>query len=72
VGILLDETTAEISGNRIDTNGVALEVHAGTDPTLRGNELCGDNAIMAVTRGAMPLDLSGNELCEGVPLIFGD
>jgi len=52
--------------------GVALGIHADAEPSVSDNELRGDDAIMAVTRGAMPLDLSGNELCEGVPLIFGD
>ncbi len=70
-GILIaDRTTAEITDNVIDTQGVALEVHEGVEPTLSGNELCGDNAIMAVVRGATPLDLSDNKLCEDVPLVF--
>lgn len=72
VGIqLLDRAAPEITGNVIDTDGVALEIHEGVSPTLSSNELCGENAIMAVMRGAMPLDLSGNTLCEA-PLIFGD
>ena len=71
IGIqLIDRTSAEIVGNIIDTDGVALEVHEGVEPTLTGNELCGQNAIMAVLRGATPLDLSGNTLCEDVPLVF--
>ena len=72
VGILLAERAApEIIGNVVDTSGVALEVHEGVKPTLSGNELCGQNAIMAVMRGGMPLNLSGNTLCDA-PLIFGD
>lgn len=72
IGIELRErTSAEISGNVIDTTGVALEVFPEADPVLRDNELCGANAIMAVRRGALPLDLSDNEQCEDVPLIFG-
>lgn len=71
VGIQIrDRTTAEIRDNVIRTDGVALEVHAEADPVLSGNELCGENAIMAVMRGALPLDLTGNELCEGAPLVF--
>ena len=71
IGIqLIDRTSAEIVGNIIDTDGVALEVHEGVEPTLTGNELCGQNAIMAVLRGATPLDLSSNTLCEDVPLVF--
>jgi parallel beta-helix repeat protein len=71
IGIqILERTTAEITGNVIDTQGVALEINTGADPSVSGNELCGDNAIMAVTRDAVPLDLSDNELCEGVPLVF--
>ena len=72
VGIqLLERAAPEIIGNVIDTSGVALEVHEGVEPTLSGNELCGQNAIMAVMRGGMPLNLSGNTLCDA-PLIFGD
>lgn len=71
VGIEIRErTTAEISGNVIETQGVALEVYPEAEPALRDNELCGGNAIMAVRRGATPLYLSDNELCEGVPLVF--
>ncbi len=68
---LLERSSPEIIGNSIATQGVALEVHEGVEPTLTDNELCGENAIMAVIRGGMPLDLSGNTLCD-VPLIFGD
>jgi len=72
VGIMLaDGTGAEISGNVIDATGTALEVHQGVLPTLSGNELCGGNAIMAVMRGAKPLDLAGNDLCDA-PLVFGE
>ena len=71
VGIQLhDRTTAQIIGNVIDTDGVALEIHEGAEPMLTDNELCGENAIMAVMRGGRPLELSGNTLCEGSPLIF--
>jgi parallel beta-helix repeat protein len=67
---ILEGTTAEITGNVIDTQGVALEINADAEPSVSDNELCGENAIMAVNRGAMRLDLSDNELCEGVPLVF--
>lgn len=71
VGIQLEARSApRIINNVVDTNGVALEVHAEAEATLTDNELCGTNAIMAVMRGATPLDLSDNTLCEGAPLIF--
>ena len=43
----------------------------GDTSSSTANELCGQNAIMAVMRGGMPLNLSGNTLCDA-PLIFGD
>ena len=67
---LIDRAAPEIIGNVIDTDGVALEVHEGVQPTLRANELCGANAIMAVMRGGMPLDLSDDTLCDEAPLVF--
>jgi hypothetical protein len=71
VGIQLRErANPRIVGNVIDTDGVALEIHEGVEPTLSGNDLCGKNAIMAVMRGGMPVDLSDNTLCEGTPLLF--
>jgi parallel beta-helix repeat protein len=71
VGIqIVDGASPQIIGNTIHTDGVAFEIHEGVEPTLSGNDICGANAIMAVTRGGMPVDLSGNTVCEDVPLVF--
>jgi len=58
-----------VTGNIIDSTGVAIELNEDGDPQISDNELCGENAILALTRGAVAPDLTGNNLCDA-PLTY--
>ncbi len=71
VGIqIVDRTTATIVDNTIDAVGVAFEIHEGVEPTISGNDLCGQNAIIALVGSATAPDVSDNTLCKGVPVVY--
>lgn len=59
-----DGASPIVTGNVIEATGAAFEIHADVSPQIVGNELCGDNAILALMRDAVAPDLSDNTLCD--------
>jgi nitrous oxidase accessory protein NosD len=64
-----DGASPLVTGNSIDAVGVALEIQPDVNPEFSDNELCGENAILAVIRDAVAPDLAGNKLCNA-PLTY--
>jgi nitrous oxidase accessory protein NosD len=68
-GIQIHDDDPTVTGNIIDSVGVALEIGSGIDPEISDNELCGKNSILALTPDAVAPDLAGNKLCNA-PLTY--
>jgi nitrous oxidase accessory protein len=59
-----DDASPLVTGNVIEATGAAFEIHPEISAEIVGNELCGDNVILALMGDAVAPDLTDNTLCD--------
>jgi len=59
-----DGASPLVTGNVIEATGAAFEIHEDISAEIVGNELCGDNVILALMGDAVAPDLTDNTLCD--------